>query len=118
MRSNREVKLIFLNGEYSHSLSTTVSSVKMSFPDIDETDMIAFATSVLQTVAQHDEYILDGLVRVDLFRNDEGELVVNELEGLEARFFTTVTNKLTDCQHWLENYWEKKILTCIETFAA
>ena len=115
-QDNREVKIVFLGGEYGHIMSCAVSSVQKSLPGIDQDVLIGFAKDVMRRIATHHEYIVDGLVRVDVFKNNDGELVVNELESLEARYFTH-GNKLQECQLFLEQYWERKILICIRDFA-
>ena len=116
VKNNTEVKLIFLNGIYHHTMSCAVSSVQMSFTGISAAQLIDFANSVMESISAHEEYIVDGLVRIDLFRNNAGELVVNELESLEARYFTLDSNILASCVTFLQEYWEKKIYSCIDSF--
>jgi len=57
--------------------------------------------------------VLDGMVRVDIFVSNEGKLVVNEIEGTEAVYFTTDTDREYATEHFLQNYWEKKIYHCV-----
>ena len=116
VRCNTEVKLIFLNGVYHHTVSCAVNSVQMSFTGVTTAQLLDFASSVMRSISDREEYIIDGLVRVDLFRNNDGELVVNELESLEARYFTTTANCLISCENFLKEYWEKKIYSCIDSF--
>jgi hypothetical protein len=116
VKVNKEVKLIFLDGIYHHSMSCAISSVSMSFTGVSHDELIIFANSVLESISAHEEYIIDGLVRVDIFRNNDGELVVNELESLEARYFTSTASHLASCERFLEEYWEKKVYSCIDSY--
>ena len=113
---NNEVKLVFLDGVYHHIMSSTIKAVTMSLTGVTEGQIIQFATSVVQSLAGHEHYILDGLVRVDVFKDNEGELVVNELESLEARSFTLNEALASSTQEFLEQYWEKKLYTMIKQF--
>jgi hypothetical protein len=116
VKKNNEVKMVFLDGKYHHTLSCSVSGIVMRLSGFENEELISFATSAIQSVSVHDAYILDGLVRVDIFNND-GTLVVNELESLEARFFSSRDSKQGTCLTFLENYWEKKIYEGIESLA-
>ena len=55
------------------------------------------------------EALLDGLTRVDSFRNAKREWKVNEFEGFEAGFLTTAQNDLL-VQKFLIDYRFKYIL--------
>lgn len=69
----------------------------------------AFATHSLSLLEESDtHFTLDGLVRVDLFDNN-GQLVVNEFEGLEANCFSTKIVEEGLLIGQLEQYWEDKI---------
>ena len=57
-------------------------------------------------------FILDGLVRVDIF-NNHGQLVVNEFEGIDACVFSTDLSKEGVVEDRMQKYWETKILECI-----
>lgn len=102
MKYNREVKLEFLGGQYKYFMSCDVSTVTKSLPGHSNEDIIFFAAQAL-----HDECIVDGLVRVDIFSNNEGNLVVNELESLEARWFTRGDTHFAKSETFLQKYWGK-----------
>jgi hypothetical protein len=109
----KEVKLVFLGGKFEYISSFDIATVQKSLPGFSDDDLISFATAAVQTVSAYDEYITDGLVRVDIFKNNEGKLVVNELESLEARHPTVNLSEEGRCKSFLEIYWQKKIYYCI-----
>jgi len=120
VKNNKEAKLCFFGGEFHHFTMGSAGNLKQSFPEYSSDDLIQFATLALQSVSRHPEYLLDGLVRVDLFfsENDQ-KLVVNEFESLEASFLTTKHDVQMKASAWLKRYWEKKIYTCIsDVFSA
>jgi hypothetical protein len=59
----------------------------------------------------HDHYILDGVVRVDVFKNGDGNLIVNELESLEACCPTNCLLKRTK----LSSFRVSIIYSCFES---
>jgi hypothetical protein len=112
MKDNREVKLVFLGCQFQYVMSCSVRTVVMSLTDHSDEELILFATNALQRISKHDEYIVDGLVRVDIFSNNDDNLVVNELESLEARWFSKNDKHLANCATYLQNYWENMIYKC------
>lgn len=53
-------------------------------------------------------FILDGLVRVDLFKSNTGNLVVNELESLNAGYGGCKEDKTNEAKEYLSHYWQVK----------
>jgi hypothetical protein len=90
--------------------------VRLSLPGISQPALLAFGTSIIKCISEHDEFILSGLVRVDIMVNNEGHLVLNELESLEARHDTLEPNLSASCFSILSEYWEKVIYECIDIF--
>lgn len=115
--SNAEVKLVFLGGEFHHILQCTVNCVRMSITGITKAALLEFGASVIKCASEHDEFILNGLVRVDIMKNNEGHLVLNELESLEARHDTLDSALSVSCSTFLSEYWEKTIYECIHIFS-
>ena len=78
-------------------------------------DLIDFGDKCLRALQEHPEVnvVLDGLVRVDIMLSNEGKLVVNEFEGMEAVYFSTNSGREYDTDHFLQQYWERKIYDCI-----
>jgi hypothetical protein len=116
MESNREVKLVFVGGQFQYFMSCPKKTrVYQSFTDFTSDELVSFATTAIQCISAHEQYIIDGVVRVDIFTNNEGNLVVNDFESLEARIFTSSSTKLCACTQLLHIYWEKKIYTCLKS---
>jgi hypothetical protein len=109
---NGECKLCFLNKQFSHFVSSTTT--RKSLPGYTQKDLISFAQKALESLRVHeDTFILDGLLRVDLFKSNEGKLVVNELESLEACYFSSTLGESSQCDQYLEEYWEIQINECL-----
>ena len=91
VNDNAEAKLCFLNKKFSHFVAG--KNLKSSFPNFDSNQLIMFAHEALSRLTHLEHvFILDGLVRVDLFTSDGPDgsrLVVNEFESLEAAYYST-----------------------------
>lgn len=120
---NTEPKLIFLNGTFSHFSGHRSSgknrTVIRSLPKHSEADLIAFAESAIAHLRDSGvPFILDNIIRVDLFDNGDGRLVVNEFESLEAGYKTSDAAKNNEVYLFLEMYWESKIYESISNLFA
>jgi len=61
---------------------------EIAFSTYPHTRLFEFAELAINTVSDSRcGAIIDGIVRVDIFRNSNGSLVVNELESLEAAIY-------------------------------
>lgn len=109
---NKEAKLCFLNMKFSHLISSTTT--RKSQRGFSTEELISFAYNALKMLETscRGSCILDGLVRVDLFKSNDGKLVVNEFESLEARYFGDVA-EMTQVENFLKDYWEIKISHCV-----
>lgn len=96
-------------------MASTTSTIKMELEGYTKVEFITFGLSALQKIheADRDTYILDGLVRVDIFKNNEGNLVVNEFESLEARHFSNNHCKVIGVTDYLRLYWREKLYKCV-----
>jgi hypothetical protein len=58
------------------------------------------------------------LVRVDIFQNENQELVVNEFESLDANYYTNEGTMIKDCiaSEFLNFYWMQKVELSITKF--
>lgn len=109
---NDEAKLCFFNMKFSHFVSG--KNLKHSFKGYTKEDLIMFAYHCLQSIKHlENQYVLDGLVRVDLFKDDQGLLVVNELESLEASISSLVEKNRCQSSEFLTDYWYCKICESI-----
>ena len=81
----------------------------------NSSDLISFGNACLEALkgSSSDKFVLDGLVRIDIMMSNDGNLVLNEFEGIEAVYFSAdeVQERTVDC--FLEKYWEEKIYDCI-----
>jgi hypothetical protein len=68
--NNKECKVCFLNKEFSHIIS--VGGTTKSFPGFNQEEVILFASNALKSICHLDNFILDGLVRVDIFKSNSG----------------------------------------------
>lgn len=85
----------------------------------DKSIRFEFARSAIQKLREKcPEALVDGLVRVDIMVNDNGSMIVNEFESLEAghqpssrdeRQYSVFTDKMT-------NYYYNIILSLVNQF--
>ncbi len=104
-----------------HSISA-FSKTKSSFGHRRTTrkETFTFAASAVAALVQScPASICDGLVRVDIFTNASGLLVVNEFESLEAEYGSTEQNEI-EIHNFLVAFWEKHLRSALpaELFAA
>ena len=102
-----EVKLVFFNGVFSHIANGVGKSA--SLQGYSTLDLANFACGIIDRLSKSSSvpFILDGLIRVDLFKGNEGELVVNELESLEAMYSSqSCSNGEDRIDNHLAYYWE------------
>jgi hypothetical protein len=111
MSNRKEYKIVVFNQiiqyimvEYKHSKPSKAFSKK------PHKELFSFVYEAIQDLKNDcPAFICDGLVRVDIFQNKHGRLVVNEFESLEANYYSKhiddmlLTEKLTD-------YWIEKII--------
>jgi hypothetical protein len=112
---NVEVKVVFLNKKYSHIAMTSTGSTRKSHGPFTTETVVKFAERALHQLscAMPGIAILDGLVRVDIFKSNQGQLVVNEFESLDAEYASTDLNAELATTSFLQNYWEMKLLTIL-----
>ena len=113
---NDEVKMVFLNKKFSHfSVDGKNRAVKLSLQGYDRDELINFGLQVIQKVEErsNNACIVDGLFRVDVFKGNNGSLVVNELETMDLEYFSRVEQNPLSVLMFLQYYWEKKIYDCI-----
>ena len=114
--NNSEAKLVHLNGCFHHFATARNSNLKQSFTDrstnkqVTSAQIIDFAAEAVAFLRNQEGNILDGLSRIDIFYNESvKQLVVNEVESLDAVYFTTNHNVQCTTDQWLTKFWECKI---------
>ena len=109
---NSEVKMVYLNFEFNHFASSQSRKLVSRLPGYSDEDLIAFGHSVLERLRTNNLeqcYILDGLVRIDIFKSNSGELVLNEVESLEAGYQTLHAASCAKVDTFLQMYWQTKL---------
>jgi hypothetical protein len=110
---NKEVKVVFLRGQYSH-IASIGQSTKQSHDPFTSDDVVAFAATALDVLKTNLQCsIVDGLVRVDVFKSNRGQLVVNEFESLDADFCCKAKGKAEEAIVFLAKYWEFKVYDAV-----
>jgi hypothetical protein len=83
MSNKKEYKVVCVNG-IACSLNL-VKSVGVSFSSPPHSSLFHFCEDAISLLRKRcPESITDGIIRVDLFQNQEGRYIVNEFESLEA----------------------------------
>ena len=119
MMNRRENKVVLLNGEATYIASISTGSNKRSsggtnkqFGDYDS--LLQFANEAVRRFVTNVPFaIIDGLFRVDIFQTQEGRLVVNEFESLEANYSSKKEDMQFRTYDFLIKYWENMIGRCL-----
>lgn len=117
VEQNTEVKAIFLNGQFSHLMAGSSTNVLCLTPHT-QGDIVEFAKGIVDHLTTHysPPFILDGLVRVDVFKANAGHLVVNEVESLNANYRSKKDQYNVATVDFLEGYWFRKLMELICEF--
>lgn len=117
---DHEVKMVYLNGIFNHFVvdGGNTRRIKQSLSGFRKAELIEFGKVVMESLACSDEScILEGLFRVDIFKGNNGSLVVNELETMDMSWFSSNTQAYDRVILFLEEFWETKIYHCISKLA-
>jgi len=111
MLNKKEYKVVCVNG-IACSLNL-VASKGVSFSTPPHSSLFHFCEEAICLLRERcPESITDGIVRVDVFQNQEGRYIVNEFESLEA--ITYAGGGRVDIDIYLfdlkTNYWIEKVL--------
>jgi hypothetical protein len=131
-----EMKVACWNGGEPYVAMRKRGMGARAFVGCTEDDVLSYATTAIGILKRANPHaILDGLVRVDIFQLEDGRLVVNEFESLEACFVQRkvaakpilrlrAENDLsascrpsdnTVIKH-LKSYWYDKVVQCLKAF--
>ena len=116
--NNTEYKVILLDGVPKYFFAEGQGATASPTLGSDQgKKMFAFATLVHQTwSSRNPQGILDGLGRVDIMELEDGELVVNEIEGVDSNYSSKSFGKQCQTVTFLDNYWTKIIANCVKKF--
>ena len=87
----------------------TENIMKLTCSSLQRTDYARFC------LTQCPWMIVDGLMRVDVFEAQDGRLVVNEFESLEAQYEAYKIELNGEMIKNLENYWLTKLIFYLES---
>ena len=113
-----EVKICFLNKCYSHIVMMSTGT-KRALGSFSEKQIVAFAYKALLSLKDMENtFVLNGLIRVDVFLSNANTLVVNELESLDATYYSTNFEGPGKVDLFLEKYWERQMYNNICEFSS
>ena len=106
--NRKEYRVVLLNGKASHLANVGYNpSPQKAFSRHPHTELFSFAEQSLVILKDRcPSSIVDGLVRVDVMCTDNGDMVVNEFESLEADHGGTIDEEFA-VSTFLTNHWEK-----------
>lgn len=102
------MKLVFLDGKFSHVSSYSKAGKAFGYDNNEE--LIQFATTAIELLRSRlaDRQWTSQLIRVDVMKDDNEKLKVNEFESLEAMYEATVDDNVR-VSNFLTNYWIEKV---------
>jgi hypothetical protein len=114
MKNRKEYKVVVLNERptYISYNPKDSGSDRKAFSKPPYTDLLEFADIALQKLKKNcPETISDGLIRVDIFQNENKKFIVNEFESLDANYAANEGNMVKDSitSESLNFYWMQKI---------
>lgn len=121
MKNRKEYKVVVLNEipVYVSFNPRNLGPSKKSFSKAPHENLLAFASDAVEKLKTNcKESITDGLIRVDVFQNQQGNFVVNEFESLDANFSSNEMNMVKDSHtsEFLVFYWIEKLATYFSLF--
>ena len=115
MLNRKEYKVVVLGGtaRYVAHIERKCGNQR-SFSRSPHSALFAFAENAVLAL-QHacPASLADGILRVDIFQNAEGRLVVNEFESLEACTYSKCITKEAAALSWMVKYWNTALQSSI-----
>ena len=113
MKSVKESKVILFNGKPMFQCTTTKGGISKHIKT--KVEVFEFAKRAFDALKINTSgaFLSDGVSRVDMFINNSGDLVVNEVENLDANFSSnSLDYSLTG--EFLKTYYEVVIRNCLQ----
>jgi hypothetical protein len=116
MQNRREYKVVIFDETVQYlSCNPKQAKPNKSFSKKPHKALFEFAHQAVQDLKRScPEFISDGLVRVDIFQDKYGDLVVNEFESLEATYYSLSIEDML-LKEKLTDYWISKIQSFVCT---
>jgi len=113
MIRKREMKIVFLGGEFSHIAFSYSKEGGRVFYAKGEKDLIDFAKLAVKRLRDRGggAVWLDGLLRVDIMF-DGVRMVINEIESLEAEYSYSETDD-GRVVAFMTNYWFEQLKSAV-----
>ena len=117
MRKKNESKVVLLNGKAQYIVSASNNGLTGMYSQDEIFSFAEKAFSHLREVTE-EAFLSDGLTRVDIFSNKDGNLVVNEFENLDAQY-SKLDSGVSEAKVkvFLEGYYVKKISEILKEIA-
>jgi hypothetical protein len=107
MINRREYKVVCLNSEPIYIAHIKTFRSGKSFSTEPHTLLFEFVRSAIQSIkASMPGTFTEALFRVDVFKRNDGRLVVNEFENMEAGFESSCENEAI-VHDFIRNFWNK-----------
>ena len=117
MRKKNESKVVLLNGKAQYIVSASSSGLTGMY---SQDRIFSFAENAFSHLCDVTEgaFLCDGLTRVDIFSNKDGNLVVNEFENLDAQY-SKLDSGISEARVkvFLEGYYFNKVAEIIKEIA-
>lgn len=111
MKNRKEYKVAVFQEEVQFlTYNSRKPTPSIAFSKPPHHKLLQFAYDAVQDLKNScPEFLCDGLVRVDIFQNEAGNMVVNEFESLEANYYTSNHIDMVFMQK-LITYWEVRLV--------
>jgi hypothetical protein len=109
-----ESKIILYNGKAQYIVSTCTKGLLGKFTHSELYEAAENAWEHLKSCTDG-AFLHDGLCRIDLFADSNGNLVVNEFENLDATYTKLGSNGETNTKSFLRSYYVNKIGNLIKS---
>ena len=107
MLHSQESKIILLDGKAVYI--SVVDKMKGLRSKVSKSILFQFAEKALEELKYNcPSFLGDGLVRIDVFMNSFGVLVVNEIESLNATYYGHMNDE-AHVSEFMKTYWKNQI---------
>jgi hypothetical protein len=118
MSNRREFKIVLFNHRALYISASPTQTLGFAFKKENMEYIFKFSEYALNVCKEKCPHMItDGLIRIDVFENQNNNLIVNEIEGLEAKYDHATKFELTgDLEQKLQMYWTEKLQLFINKY--